>query len=139
MPDDQVGLDAGGAGATAYSQAIGVYLAFVIEKLTECHTSLCTWSSAPKNELVVSTFRRQAIAMTWDFAESNPFADSSGSLQKLQAVSRVLPTSFNSRAWLRDSGRCTDAKLVAQKVVSTDPRITTTSAMRTSQISFTFG
>ncbi len=123
MPDDQVGLDAGGVGATAYSQAIGVYLAFVIEKLTECHTSLCTWSSAPKNELVVSTFRRQAIAMTWDFAESNPFADSSGSLAKItEAVSRVLPTSFSTHV----PGFATQAdaqtqKVSAQKVVSTDP------------------
>ena len=31
-------------------------------------------------KIVVSTFRRQAVPMTWDYAEANPFATSSGSV-----------------------------------------------------------
>jgi putative DNA methylase len=123
MADDGSGLDAGGDGATAYAESIGVCLAFVVEKLSEAHSSLCTWSNAPKNELVVSTFRRQALPMTWDFGESNPFADSSGSIEKnAEAVARVLNMSLPRRG----RGRALQADAQSQclsdgKVISTDP------------------
>jgi len=123
VPDDEKGLDAGGTGALAYAEAVAVYLAFVVEKMSESHSTLCTWSNSPKNELVVSTFRRQALPMTWDFGEANPFADSSGSLNKIiQAVCKVLPMSFPARL----AGYCTQAvaqsqEISAGKVVSTDP------------------
>jgi len=123
MSDSGTGLDAGGTGAAAYAEAVSVYLAFVVEKLTESHSSLCTWSNAPKNELVVSTFRRQALPMTWDFGEANPFADSSGSISKtVEAVARVLPMALPALA----SGTSTQADaqkqtLTAGKFVSTDP------------------
>lgn len=123
MADDSVGLDQGGKGATAYAQAVGVYLAFIVEKLTESHSSLCTWSNAPKNELVVSTFRRQALPMTWDFGEANPFADSSGSLAKIsEAVAKVLPVSFPASAggWSVQFDAQTQV-ISAAKVISTDP------------------
>jgi putative DNA methylase len=95
MSDDKRGLDGGGSGALAYAEAIATYLAFVLDKQTEVLSSLCTWSSAPKNELVVSTFRRQAVPMTWDFAEANCFADSSGSLKKtVEAVARAMSLSL---------------------------------------------
>lgn len=123
MSDDGRPLAEGGIGATAYAQAVGVYLAFVVEKMVECHTTLCTWSSAPKNELVVSTFRRQAIAMTWDFAEANPLAESSGSFEKIvEAVARVLPTSFTTHApgYAQQADAQTQT-ISSRKVVSTDP------------------
>lgn len=123
LADDGTGLDAGGSGATAYAQAVGVYLGFIVEKLAESHSSICTWSNSPKNELVVSTFRRQALPMTWDFGEANPFAESSGSLTKISdAVARVLPTSFPACA----GGAAIQADAQSQtvshvKVISTDP------------------
>lgn len=123
MADDGLGLDAGGRGAAAYAEAVGAYLAFVVEKLTESHTSLCTWSNSPKNELVVSTFRRQALPMTWDFGEANPFADSSGSVGKTaEAIAKVLPMSlpaaFGGVAAQADAQTQSVSKA---KVVSTDP------------------
>lgn len=123
MPDAGNGLDAKGAGAAAYAEAVSVYLAFVVEKLTESHSSLCTWSNAPKNELVVSTFRRQALPMTWDFGEANPFADSSGSISKtVEAVARVLPTALPARAGGTSSQADAQKQtLSAGKFVSTDP------------------
>jgi putative DNA methylase len=116
-------LAEGFTGAAAYADAVGVYLAFVVEKLTESHTTICTWSAAPKNELVVSTFRRQALPMTWDFAEASPFADSSGSFGKnVEAVARVilaaLPATVTSHAQQADAA----SQAVTQgKVISTDP------------------
>jgi len=120
---DGQGLADGGSGATAYGDAVAVYLAFVIEKLTESHSTICTWSSSPKNELVVSTFRRQAIPMVWDFAEANPFARSSGSIEKtIDAICRVFPISFSM--FSNGSVHQVNAQIqtISQnKLVSTDP------------------
>ena len=89
--DDATPLNDGGSGATAYGDAVATYLAFSVSKLAETNSTLCTWSSAPKNELVVSTFRRQALPMTWDFAESNPFGSSSGNLNGITTqVTKVI-------------------------------------------------
>ena len=121
--DDGKPLDEGGTGAAAYSDAVAVYLGFVVEKLTESHSSICTWSSAPKNELVVSTFRRQAIPMTWDFAEANPFVDSSGSIHKISdAVSRVVTMALPGIKYGNAFQAGAATQVVTQgKVVSTDP------------------
>lgn len=123
VPDDGQGLAAGGCGVTAYAEAVSVYLAFIVEKLAESHSTVCTWSAAPKNELVVSTFRRQALPMTWDFAEANPFAESSGSIVKTaEAVARVLSLTLGGGA----GGEAAQADAATQqtskdRVVSTDP------------------
>ena len=123
LPDDNQPLAQAGAGATAYAQAVGVYLAFVVEKLAESHSTVCTWSAMPKNELVVSTFRRQALPMTWDFAEANPFAASSGSLGKtVDVVARAIDMALAAAA----GGSVVQADAASQsttcgKVVSTDP------------------
>src|SRR5262249_22054789 len=91
LPDNGSGLDTGGTGAQGYADAVTVYLSFVVDKETESLSMLCTWSAAPKNELIVSTFRRQLLPMTWDYGEANPFAVSSGSLAKTtEAISRAI-------------------------------------------------
>ncbi len=71
-------LDSGGAGANAYAEAIATYLAFGVSKSSDYWSNLCTWRSDPKNLGVGHVFSRQAIPMVWDFAEANPFSDSSG-------------------------------------------------------------
>jgi putative DNA methylase len=120
---DSPGLDAGGLGAEAYAEAVSVYLGCMLDKFAECHSSLCTWSNSPKNELVVSTFRRQALPMTWDFAEANPFADSSGSFTKIiDAECKVITTALPAS----NKAHCFQADVQTQKVsglniVSTDP------------------
>lgn len=74
--DDGVGLDAGGTGARAYGEAIGVYLAFVVDKLADRGSTVCSWDAT--REGLRNTFGRQAIPMTWDYAEGNTFSNSSG-------------------------------------------------------------
>ena len=123
LEDEAVPLCEGGAGAGAYCDAVSIFLAFVLEKLSEAHSTICTWSSVPKNELVVSTFRRQAIPMTWDFGEANPFAESSGSIMKTkEAVSRVLSTSIPgvSSGWAHQQD-ATCQTLSEKRAISTDP------------------
>lgn len=69
-------LEAGGAGAVAYADAIATYLAFSISKLADWSSSICSW--IPQIEGVRDTFARQAIPMVWDYAEINPFSNSVG-------------------------------------------------------------
>lgn len=81
MADDGIGLADGGCGATAYGQAVGVYLAFVVDKLADIHSTICSWINTLG--AIGHTFARQAIPMVWDFAESNPFSHSSGCFRNM--------------------------------------------------------
>jgi len=81
LPDDQLGINEGGKGAKAYSEAIAIYLAFLIDQLANHQSTINSWNST--NSQMRSVFARQAIPMVWDFAESNPFCNSSGSYNNL--------------------------------------------------------
>lgn len=81
MVDDGVGLADGGTGARAYGQAIGVYLANLVDQLANHNSSICSWNAV--NTQLRNVFSRQAIPMTWDYAESNPFCNSSGCFDNL--------------------------------------------------------
>ena len=76
LANDHIALSEGGPGARAYGEAVSVYLTFVIDKMTDYHSSICSWHSS--KELIRNTFGRQAIPMVWDYAEANPFSDSAG-------------------------------------------------------------
>jgi putative DNA methylase len=76
LPDDNKSLSAGGAGATAYSDAISIYLACVLDRMVYYGSSLTSW--LPKDNALRDCMPRQGLAMTWDFAECNPFGKSSG-------------------------------------------------------------
>lgn len=81
MQDDGRVLDEGGCGATAYGQAVGVYLAFIVDKLADRGSTICSWDAT--RDGLRNTFARQAIPMTWDYAEANPFSHSSGCLDNM--------------------------------------------------------
>jgi putative DNA methylase len=76
LPDDGTGIADGGAGATAYADAIATYLAFALDRLADFNSGLTRW--VPSNEKVMNTFARQALPMVWDFSEANPLAESVG-------------------------------------------------------------
>lgn len=120
--DDPRGLDAGGTGAAAYAEAVAMFLGFNISKSSDYWSAICTWRSDPKNLGVGHVFARQAIPMTWDFAEGNPFSDSSGnwlvSLDWILRAIEKLPAATLSSVLQQDAqGQRTSAN----KVVSTDP------------------
>lgn len=76
IANDEARLRDGGAGATAYADAVVTYLAFAVDKCTDYWSTICTWHNS--GEKMRNTFGRQAIPMTWDFAEANPFSSSTG-------------------------------------------------------------
>ena len=84
-------IEEGGSGAAAYADAVATYLGFVVSRLTDYSSSINTWASNPQMEILRNVFARQALPMSWDFAEGNPFADSSGSLAiMIRAVSLAV-------------------------------------------------
>ena len=77
LSTDPTPLRGGGTGAKAYAEAVSVYLAFAISKLTDLANSLCRWE--PVAQCPRQLFGRHAIPMIWDFAEGNMLSTSSGS------------------------------------------------------------
>jgi putative DNA methylase len=80
---DERSLNKGGLGAIAYAEAIKTYLSFLVSQVANHSTTVCGWNSP--NQQMRSTFSRQAISMTWDYAEVNPFSTSSGSFHNLHS------------------------------------------------------
>lgn len=120
MPNDHLPLSEGGTGARAYGEAVGVYLAFVIDKMTDYHSSICSWHNS--GEKIRNTFGRQAIPMTWDYAEANPFCSSSGSyanmLDWVVRCVRELPTASDAEVGQYDAQSDCGLRNI---MVSTDP------------------
>jgi len=122
MADNGLGLDQGGTGATAYSQAVGVYLAFAIGRTADRGSTICSWDSSPKMEALRNTYGRQGIPMTWDFAEGNPFSDSSGNWTfniewGVKAV-QLFPAIQSGNVSQQDAQT---QKISQNKLISTDP------------------
>jgi putative DNA methylase len=121
LPDDNKPLRDGGAGATAYAQAVGVYLGIGISRQANRTATLNFWDQ--KGENVQQVFARQALPMTWDFVEGNPLSNSTGNfIGQVDYLARVvettLPASSNGVVWQSDAQ---SQNLTGDKLVSTDP------------------
>ena len=96
---DGVRVREGGRGADAYADAIVTYLAFTVDKCTNLWSNLVTWMN--DRGAFREVFARQAIPMTWDFAEASPFSGRGGSwdlcLSKVQRVIAELPSRGDSQ------------------------------------------
>lgn len=73
----QHALDAKTTSASAYADAVLIYLAFSIDKTAEYGCTLVPWYA--KEDRPKGVFARQAIPMVWDYAEVNPLSDIGGS------------------------------------------------------------
>ncbi len=121
MSDDNLSLSQEGTGATAYSNSIATYLGFAVDRCADYWSSIATWHSS--NQQVRCTFARQAIPMTWDYIEANPFSNSSGgwislynstieSLQNIPCSAKGIATQIDA----------TTSEIYRESiVVSTDP------------------
>lgn len=120
--ENDVALGAGGRGAAAYADATACYLAFIHSAILDDLTTIVTWRSSHGTGATRSTFARQALPMTWDFAEANPFAKAGGDIDSsATAIGRVVENLGNGpigQARQRDAaaGGSDDAR-----VLSTDP------------------
>lgn len=89
LSDSDEGLDGGDNGALAYGQATGTYLTIAVSKMTNYHSSVCSWDNRTGTGRAV--FTRQAIPMVWTFVEENPFANVLGNFESaLESVAEAV-------------------------------------------------
>ncbi len=122
MADDGVGIDQGGTGATAYGDALAVYLAFAADRLADYNSSIATWKAS--GEQVMQTYKRQALPMTWDFPESNVLGEKA--ICWLKAVKYAADNLNAATTGRKTSGNAVQSdaatqKISVNKVISTDP------------------
>lgn len=71
------------------ASAIATLLAFALDKQADLGNSFCRWE--PVAQCPRQLFGRHAIPIVWDFAESNPLGDSSGSWTVfVEGIARAL-------------------------------------------------
>ncbi len=121
MPDDGRGLDAGGNGATAYAEAVGVYLAFGVDRCTDFSNSCTRW--VPGNQKVMNLFGKQAIAMTWDYPEAAILHDTVGGFLPAAnfVADCILKLPVFSTPGIALQQDASTGNVSRGKVVSTDP------------------
>lgn len=103
-----------------YANAVSVYLAFLVNQVANHSASVCGWN-AP-NEQMRAVFARQVIPMIWDYAESNPFCDSSGSYNNLweRQVKGFAALASGTLGNASQADAVTQT-ISADKIISTDP------------------
>ena len=120
LPDDNTLLRDGGTGASAYAEAVGMYLGVALSRLADICNALCRWEVTKTQ--VRNLFGRQAIPMVWDFAENNVFGDSAGdymiSLGNMTKALDKMPA--HGLGVVRQNSAPTQV-FSADKLVSTDP------------------
>ncbi|WP_106408463.1 DUF1156 domain-containing protein, partial [Sandarakinorhabdus cyanobacteriorum] len=110
----------GGIGAKAYAEAVSVYLAFGVSRLTDIQNSLCRWESSKTQ--VRNLFGRQAIPMMWDFAENNVFCDAAGDYRtSLGSIVKVIERFYPSNEGIEISYDAQTVVYPQGAVISTDP------------------
>jgi len=123
VKDDGVSLNDGGLGLTAYAEAISVYLSFGVDKMTDRHSSFGRWDATPTASGIINTFSRQAIPMSWDFPEGNPFSKASGNFESgiewiVKSIIKFPSSVIPGKAIHADAKTQESSTL---KVISTDP------------------
>ncbi|WP_054902930.1 DUF1156 domain-containing protein [Pseudomonas sp. NBRC 111131] len=119
MADDGMGLDQGGVAATAYAQAVGLYLGLAISRTTNTVNALAVWSQS--REQSVNLFSRQAIPMAWDFPEVNPFAGAAGDFAATTASMSKVLSDFSTNPGFVTQADAQNQSVSAGKLISTDP------------------
>ena len=108
-------------GSKNYADAVTVYLAFLVDRLAMFGNSFCHWDNT--RDGMAQIFIRQAIPMQWDFAEANPFSNSSGCFDNMlewiyKSVSK-LPTKTIGE--VKRHSALEKFNLPEKVMVSTDP------------------
>ena len=118
---DDIPLADGGIGATAYADAVAVYLGMSVSRQANRSATLNFWDT--KGENVQQVFGRQALPMTWDFVEGNPLSGSTGNfLGQVGYLTRVIDSTVPAKPiGIVQQGDAQSQSITANKLVSTDP------------------
>ena len=111
------------SGNEKYAKAIITYLAFAIDKLSDRSSTIAHWQNI--GDKIAPVFTRQAIPMTWDFCENNPFSGVSGSFEiALKGIVKViekLPFNDITSGYSKQFDASILDDSLSNIVVSTDP------------------
>ena len=122
MDADAPRLADGGAGAKAYSDALATYLGLGTTRLADRCSALCGWDSGYVK--IRNTFGRQALPMVWDFAEGNPFSESTGNwVSAVDWIQKVVSGSpaVGTQGSVIQQDAAGETSLVDDAIVATDP------------------
>ncbi len=120
LSNDDLSLRDSGSDATAYAEAVGVYLAFAVDKGANYWSTICAWHTGA--EKLISTFGRQAIPMVWDYTETNPLSDSSGNfLLGVEQAAKMLQALGTGSPGCSNQADANIQNESDSKIVSTDP------------------
>ncbi len=105
--------------ATAYADAVAVYLALAVSRVADWNNSLSRWE--PNAQVPQQLFARHAIPMVWDYSEAAPLGEATGSFvaatRNIERALTTVPTGVQGTA------RAADAMQLpgVVGVVTTDP------------------
>lgn len=120
FPDDDSLLAQEGSGSIAYADSISIYLSLGVGRLADYSSSLCGWII--RREVIRNTYGRQALSMTWDFAETSPFSGSSGNyIGQLNWITKViekLPAQYAAKV---SQANASTREIIEPTIVSSDP------------------
>jgi putative DNA methylase len=123
IPDDNLPLCKDGKGATAYADAVVTYLAIAVDRLSDRNSTICSWDTG--RDSTRNTFARQAIPMTWDYAEANPLSNSTGNfmgaIDWITKVIEISPCGIQGVATQVDATTSDILHYAKSIVVCTDP------------------
>ena len=120
MPDDGIGIAQGGTGATAYGDALAVYLGFAVDKLSNYCSTLNTYANS--GGFIVQVFGRQCIPMKWDYAEAHPLGNATGCfVSMIDWVYKSLVLMPASHIGFASQADAQTQKISTNRIVSTDP------------------
>jgi putative DNA methylase len=120
LSDDPIPLHEGGAGTTAYVDALATYLGVAASKMSAFVSTQSRWRSGESK--TAPGFGRQALPMIWDYAEVNPFAGAGGDWSEVvnggaRAVAEHCGKQVGSHIELADAR----INSLIGVVISTDP------------------
>lgn len=105
---------------SSFESVIRLFLAFALDKCADYWSSICSWHNS--KSLIRNTFGRQAIPMVWDYAEVNPFSDSTGNwLSMLDWVVKALLNCSCSCNGHVELANAYSQNISNNKIISTDP------------------
>lgn len=119
LVDEACALAARQGASKTYVLALRTYLAFGVSKATSRNCTLALWETGMGR--LAGALGRQALPMTWDFAETNPLSgsggDIGGTIHSVVEVLQRLPEGPRGQALQRDARTFDEAG----SMVFTDP------------------
>ncbi len=113
-------LKDGGTGAVAYADAVAVGLGLAVSRRHDRWTAFSIWHTIREN--LESLIRLSAVPMTWEFAEGNPFSESTGNFYDgVELTARAIEPLGQGTPGRAEQGDARALPTDGAAVVTTDP------------------